>query len=333
MEILFLVFGIGLLILVTVDILWTSIWVDGGGGPVSSRLSSAAYKTVRFFSRDKSLALSITGPLILMITLMTWIALTWGGWLFIFAGGEETFLDTRDDLPVSWTERIYFTGYLIFTLGIGDYVPKDGIWQVISAVAAGNGFLFITLGASYVLSVLGAVTTQRSFASSITGLGMTGSEIVKKAWDGKDFGNIDLILNATSAQLSTLTAQHNAYPILHYYHPRDVKQSAPYAVAALDEALMILKFGVPERNQPNMLLLEAARSTIQEYLVTLTSAFVSSSREEPPRADLDFLRDAGLPTMDDHEFNKQLDKWTEHRKRLYGIVKSDARDWPEKSEN
>ena len=95
-------------------------------------------------------------------------------------------------------------------------MPKEGFWQVATVIASDNGMLFITLGVTYVLSVLNAVTLQRSFASTITGLGMSGSEFVTKTWNGNHFSNTDLLLNSASSQLNTLTAQHKAYPILHY---------------------------------------------------------------------------------------------------------------------
>ena len=39
----YLVPGISLLLVAVVDALWTTLWVDGGAGPVSSRLTTRAY--------------------------------------------------------------------------------------------------------------------------------------------------------------------------------------------------------------------------------------------------------------------------------------------------
>ena len=33
--------------------------------------------------------------------LAMWVALIWGGWTFVFAGGENALTDTRDTGPIS----------------------------------------------------------------------------------------------------------------------------------------------------------------------------------------------------------------------------------------
>ncbi|AQQ53590.1 ion channel [Planococcus lenghuensis] len=328
MEIFGTIAGILILLLVTVDIFWTTLWVDGGAGPVSRWLGNFSWKVLRKVSHDDRLMLSLGGPLILALTLVIWILLLWTGWLLFFTGDAQAFIDTRDNDPISWTERVYYTGYLIFTLGVGDYVPKEGFWQVASAVASGNGMLFITLGVTYVLSVLSAVTNQRAYASSITGLGDSGSEIIRNAWNGENFHDLDLLLSSTASELSTLTAQHNAYPILHFYHSRNPKQSASFAVAVLDEALTILRFGILRSYQPNKLLVQEARSSIQNYLDTLTPNFVTASKQVPPCADLSELSDSGLPTTSADQFSEHVKRLEDRRKKLLGIIESDARQWP-----
>jgi len=78
--------------------------------------------------------------------------------------------------------------------------------------------LFVTMGVSYVLSVLGAVSNKRSFASSVSGLGVDSETVVCSAWDGEDFDGLHLPLNSLASRLDTLADQHKSYPILHYYH-------------------------------------------------------------------------------------------------------------------
>src|SRR5690606_23492616 len=104
------------------------------------------------------------GPLILAATLFAWVALIWAGWAFLFAGDPGSLIDTQDGDPVTWTDRVSYVGFAMFTMGSGDFSPRDGGWQVATAFTTASGMLFVTMGVSYVLSILGAVATKRSFA-------------------------------------------------------------------------------------------------------------------------------------------------------------------------
>ena len=95
---------------------------------------------------------------------------------------------------------------------------QDGIWQIATAVAALNGLIFLTLGATYFLSVLRAVTQKRSFAMGVTGLGTRSEAIVRSAWDSEKFEGLNLLLITYAAELDTLTSNYKAYPILHYFY-------------------------------------------------------------------------------------------------------------------
>lgn len=329
MEIVYLIAGIVILLLVTMDVFWTTIWVDGGAGPLSSRLAKYGWKGMKKIAENRPKILSLSGPMILALTLLSWILLLWLGWLLVFAGGSESIVDTRDNMPIDWFERIYFTGYMVFTLGIGDYVPQDGPWQIVTAVATGNGMLFITLGVTYVLSILNAVTSQRAFASSITGGGETGSQLVRNAWNGENFHNIDLLLNSVSSQLSTLASQHKAYPILHYYHSMETAKAASIGVTVLDEALTLLEFGIPKNEQPNQLLIQETRSSIGGYLNAISPRMTGTASRVPPAPDFAYLQQQGLPTVSEEAFHAELDKLKERRTKLLTLIELDARPWPD----
>ena len=244
-DLLLLGFGVFLLVSVVVDMFWTTLWSDGGAGPLSSRLTSATWYGLRAVGGRRSRLLSLAGPLALGLTLAMWIGLIWAGWSFVFASGDPALVDNRQNGPISWTARTYFVAYTMFTMGNGDFTPVDGVWQLVTSVTTASGMTLVTLGASYVLSVLGAVVDKRSFASTVTGIGNRSEAFVRSGWDGDDLHELDLPLDTLSSELSTLAKQHEAYPILHYYHSEGQRDSSAVAVAVFDEALTLLRFGVP----------------------------------------------------------------------------------------
>lgn len=333
MDVVYVVLGVLLLVSGIVDLLWTTLWVNGGAGPLTSLLMSSMWRGIRRISNKRSQVLSLSGPAILISSLAMWLLLIWAGWVFLFAGGEETLLDTRNVGPISWVERIYFVGYTVFTMGNGDFTPQGGIWQIATALTTASGMLLVTMSVSYVLSVLDAVSQKRSFASNVAGLGMQGEAIINTAWNGEEFKGLDLQLNTITSELNTLTANHRAYPILHYYYSKTPERAAVISITALDEALTFLRFGIVEENRPSDSIIRNARSSVQSYLKTVSGTFVQSADTTPPPLDLQSIRDAGIPTVSDEKFAKSLDDIDERRRKLLGLVKADSRQWPSVEDN
>jgi hypothetical protein len=329
LELFYLVLGAGILLMAIIDILWTTLWVDGGSGPLSARLTTWTWRVLRRLGEQHSRALSLAGPLILTLTLVIWVGLIWTGWTFIFAAGEDALIPARSGVPVTWSGRFYFVAYSMFTMGNGDFYPPAGIWQIAAALTTASGMLFVTMGVSYVLSVLGAVAEKRSFASSLTGLGRDSETIVQLSWNGEDFEGLYLPLNSLTSELDLLANQHMAYPILHYYHSEQSDQASAMAVPIFDEAVTLLRYGVPEEMRPDEVLLENARSASDNYLKTLNEAFIEPADDVPPPPDLDRLRTAGLPMVSDEEFAVALEDVDERRRKLLGVVNADAWHWPQ----
>jgi len=319
----FLLIGIGL-----IDFVWSTLWVEGGAGPVTRRVSGGLWKIFHGLFGRRFKALSLAGPVILSLTVLTWIVLFWVGWTLVFASDPSSLTDPQTNTAASWPQRFYFAGYVLFTLGNGSISPNGTYWEMATIAATATGMLSITLAATYLISVLSATAQKRAFAQNVFGMGSSGEEIVLSAWDGKNFRQIDLLLHDCASQLSTLTAQHHAYPILHYYHSEKAEQSAVAAVAVLDDALSLLQFGITSPELANRLILKEARSSIDSYVNTLKLHRKLESPEEPNRPNLNALREQGVPVRSDEAFEKDLEQTSDHRRKLLGILRMSSRKWP-----
>ena len=330
MNSLYFLLGAVVLTAVVADLIWTTLWVDGGSGPLSGRLAAAVWRGLRTASGDDPKVLSTAGPAILTLTLAMWIGLIWIGWTLLFAGDETSLLSTHTGEPADWTGRLYYVAYTMFTNGNGDYTPTSGGWELASSFTTATGMAFVTLGVSYVLTVLGAVSEKRAFANSVTGLGERREAFVRTGWTDRDeqFGGLERPIETLSEQLSLLADKHKAYPILHYYHSERASRASAVAVPILDEAVTVLRYGVPSENRLNPALVENAESSADSYVDTLDSAFIEPAAEFPPPPDLDRLREDGVPTVPDEEFADALEGMTHRRRQLLGIVRADAWRWP-----
>lgn len=67
------------------------------------------------------------------------------------------------------------------------------------------------------------------------------------------------------AQILQTTQQHLAYPVLHHFHARTNGSSAPRALAALDDALLIMSAALPEQDRPSSDTLTRLRRAIEHY--------------------------------------------------------------------
>jgi hypothetical protein len=325
----YLILGSVCLLLAVGDLLWTTLWVEGGAGPMTSRLMGWTWDGLRSIASNRPRWLSVAGPVILIGSLVVWITLLWVGWTFLFAGAENALIDTRDAGPISWTERLYFVGYSVFTMGNGDFTPQDGVWQVVTALTTASGMLFVTLSVTYVLSVLGAVTQKRALASSLSGLGSRSTEILATSWNGEEFQGLELPLNTISTQINTLTSNHKAYPILHYFYTPDTERAPATTITVFDEMLTLLQFGVPEQHRPNALAIRQARSSVNTYLETLDTAFVQAADESPPLPAISDVHEGGVPTVAREEFHDAMKTVDDRRRHLLGLLQSDERQWPQ----
>ncbi|MDX5436445.1 MAG: two pore domain potassium channel family protein, partial [Pontibacter sp.] len=143
------------------------------------------------------------------------------------------------------------------------------------------------------------------------------------------FGDIELQLSNLSTTLSNLSEKHMAYPILHYYHAAKSQKANAVALAILDDALMAIKYGVPEEYHPSGTILKSTRSTVQTFLDTLSGAYISPSEDTPPTPDLTFIKKRGVPTVEEEEFQNKFEKKKRRRKTMYGYLQNSAWKWPE----
>lgn len=331
LHLLWLLVGVLLLLTVVIDALWTTLWVDGGAGPVASRLTTWTWRGVlSAVGRRRHRTLSLFGPASVAAVVVTWVLLLWTGWVFVFAADPGALLSTRDyATPAGWGGRIFFVAYSMFTMGNGDYAPQGTLWQLVASVATGSGFFVASLVISYILSIVGAVGRKRALASEITGLGLTPAAFLESGWDGSDFRTLDLPLSGLSSQLANLSEQYLAYPVLQYYHAARAEKSPAVGIVILDEALTILRYGVPEPLRPNAAVLRSARAGVGSVLETLDSAFIRAADEVPPAPDLGRLRAAGVPLAEGPEFAAALEQLSERRRRLLGMLRTDGWNWPE----
>lgn len=328
MSILLLILGLVLLAVVSSDVLVTTLTLRGGGF-ITDRLTSClwhhATKIHRYNTNHRFLA--ITGILLVLGMAFLWYFLTWVAWSLIFNSFPDAIVNSSDQEPTSVWGRIYFAAYTLTTLGRGDYLPTSTFWHLLTGLAAANGFFLVTLSIAYLFPVISAAIQKRSLAIYISSLGGTGDEILFNAWNGKDFGNLDQHLISLTPLILALSEQHFAYPVLHYFHTRERLRSLSLSIAALDEAMTLLQYGVVLEHRPDPASLNVARRACSAFLQTLKSDYIKPNNYEPQLIPLELLRKQGINTVSDRTFKQATKHLNKRRRLLLALVKNDGWSW------
>lgn len=322
--------GLGLIFIVMSDALRTTLGIQGGGAATRWIAGTVWAVTRRRESGVGSHRLrSVSGPLILLSTLVLWLVFLWVGWTLVFGAQSGAVVQGATGRSAGLLDRAYFTGYTLFTLGIGDMVPQGGFWQIATIVATVNGFFVATLSVAYVIPTLGAAVEKRRLAAWIANLGETPQEILSHAWDGRNFAGLGSQMAALVPAIEHHTQRHHAYPVVHYFHGAERRTSIGLSIAALDEAVAILLHVVPSGSRPPVSILRSLRRAIGGLIDTLDEGFVSSIAVDPPLPTVAMLEKRGVPM--DLDGLAEIGADVDRRRRLLAFVRDGGDEWFEKT--
>lgn len=308
------------------DVVVTALAVSRGPGPFSGRLSLLAWNVARR-RRQSHRVMRRMGTVLLVGTLLTWIGTVMLGWTLVFCGAPGAVHDDHGR-PASTTSRVYFTGSALLGRVGTEYAPGGNVWQLYALAAGANGLILAGLGIAYLIPVVDAVTSKRKLAGWICTLGVTPHQILRTAWNGQGFGQLDLQLVGMTPDVALLGQRLLAYPLVHYFHSSERFRAAAPSLAALDESLTLLRYGVAPEARPDAVTLHAVRAAIAELLDTIEKNFLRADiPEAPPAPGLRLLADAGVPVVDDDEFRSAVDALAHRRALLRALVEHDGWDW------
>ena len=170
------------------DALWTTV-APRGAGPVSGGVGRAVYAVAKALGGGR--APGWAGPAVLVAVLVLWVGLLWAGWTAVFSADAHSLVDPETGAPADLGWRAYAVGTYISTLGLGAvWAPGTAAWGALTVVVSVSGFALLTLGVTYVLQVVGAVTAARQLAGTVHALGPTPTSVVAQAWTGSDFAGL-----------------------------------------------------------------------------------------------------------------------------------------------
>lgn len=317
--------GAVVIVLTVIDLMATTLSVTSPRGFVSARLADRLWRGILRLDPPTRL-LRLLGVTIVSGIVGTWVLLQWAGWALVFIGAGDAVISSQGGGPVGTGERIYFAGYLVSTLGNGDYTTLGTGWKIASVLASFTGLLTATLAITFLVPVASGVVHRRQVATQIASLGGTPKAILARSWNGTDFSPLGQHLSDLYSDLHLLTQRHLAYPVLHYFHSEERYAAVAPMVAALDDTLLLLQQGAPDPGI-NTLTLTATREAVTELLDLLEGVVIVPTAEPPPAPELRWLERLGAPTVDHDTFATVVAGEERHRRLLNGFVNNDGWEW------
>lgn len=273
MNVLALSIGAVLLLLVIYDFFFTTL-SGSGAGPISKTVATYSYIATRqsskIFGRK---AYNYSGMIVNLWVLFVWIILVWFG-LFLIYSYDPSGITSSDSRPANWMERLYYTGYVLSTLGIGNFKSITGFFEILTSIFSFFGFIFFTSSMTYLISVSSAVIRKRSLSRNIFNLGKDPSEIAEKLKQVNSSYK-DQQLLSLQEKIDSHLVSHQAYPVVHFFSHANPDNCLSLNIVRLDEALTHLLSSndiSPEDLKEYQLL----RSTITNLLIHIKTNFSAS---------------------------------------------------------
>ncbi|WP_310586200.1 potassium channel family protein [Telluribacter humicola] len=262
-----------------------------------------------------------------MIIILLWVICLWASFFMLLLSQPDSIISSSTKLPADLWQKLYYAGFTISTLGVGDYISSNNWWRILTDVYAFTGLVLITMSITYFVPVLSGVILQRNLGIFLCSLGQTPQQVVLNSWDGKSFHRLTTQVSSLSNMLIMHSQNHKAYPIIHYFHTRKARHAIIIRLTVLYEALLILQYFIKEEIRPSNNDLSSLVEAMENYLEVIEE--VSSVKKEgaaPDAPKINELQKAGF--VDTHKVSvPHEDNIQKNRIVLKNLLVQDGWSW------
>jgi len=237
-DLIYLLTGLILLAIGFFDFFYTTLSASNSSF-ITSTVSRIGHSIILFAEKKIGRKVfSLSGLVLNLTIILVWILIIWAGLYFLFTYDAGSIINSDGDMA-STSERLYFTGYVLSTLGNGDFYPVSTYTQLISSSFSFFGFIFFTTAMTYLISVYTAVINKRHLSLAILNLGNSPEAVIRMLHSAQP-SFIYTQINALQEKIDLVNEHYQAFPLIHYYHNVEINSSFSLNIAKLDEALTIM---------------------------------------------------------------------------------------------
>lgn len=310
-EIFMLVLGAAILVVVIYDFLFTTLSGSGAGflTEINSIVSDKIIRSsAKLFGRK---TYNFRGMVVNLIVLAIWILSIWIGLFLLYSSNPEAIVNSEGRIANVW-ERIYFSGYIISTLGMGNFIPTSAFFEIVTSLFSIFGFIFFTSSMTYFISVSSALVNKRTITKSITSLGTNPQEIFHQFLSFSPTYCLQQFVSL-QAMIDRHSVNHHAYPVVHFFSRAKEEDSFSLNISRFDEALSILASSNDHKYHED---LKPLRNSLTNFLNNLDTKFSSSLPEANDKGD--------FPSLPYDDIRGLKDSTQNRRRILERILKSEG---------
>lgn len=320
--------GVILLFVTAADLINTSLSVRGAGF-ITKRLSKSIWTV--FLAINKKMGhrkiLQAGGAVILVSILINWLLLIWISASLLFISDPDSLMNVETNSSTTVINKIFYTGYTLSTLGLGDIESTGDFWDVLTAILSFTGLILISIAITYLIPVVSAEIMKRKISVHINTLGGSVEEMLLNYWNGKDFKELEQPFINLIDSIILHGQNHKAYSVLHFFHSSNKKEAFVLNLTNLDEALTVLLHNIPAEQRPSFNVLIRLRKAISSYLITLPAAFITPGKKTPPVLILTALENKGIRIISGEMVDLEYEKLKTRRQLLLSLIKDDGWEW------
>ncbi len=236
MQTIQIALGLFIVVLIFLDFFHTTI--SGNGFGIFSRIINQLLNRIILQNRNRKIFL-YSGITHLLVTTFLWLAILFLGVFIIYTADEQMVVHGTTGIPATKVERFYFTGFVLSTLGVGDFVPGNEVSKVLTGIMSFSGFILITTGLTYLLSVINAVLAKKQLSFFISTIGEDVEEIYNYFKKQDDLSTLISDASSLRQQILQNASSYLAFPMSNYFLSRERKSALIVQLATLYEVLMV----------------------------------------------------------------------------------------------
>ena len=216
-DVLAVLVGVLLIVTVAVDAFRT-VLLPTSAGWLSGHLSRLLWGITRSVrGRARPAALSLTGPLSLVLVVVAWLGMLLVGFalLYLPAVGSLAYSDQYDPPSPGLVEALYLSGTSLTTLGFGDVAGGTAVVRILTVLEAASGIGILTAALGYLPAIYTLISELRTANQYVADLGADRVE------GAADLLAVDAVLVLDGVRRDAIAARQHLqrFPVLHYFHP------------------------------------------------------------------------------------------------------------------
>lgn len=322
---IYLIAGILIVTVTACDFFYTTVSFNGAG--IMARLVSNGIAKLFLWTNQQTRSrflFKFSGMTHILAQVALWLGLLWLGLFLLLMADPLSVLHAPTETAASAVNKFYFSGYVLSTLGNGQYIPNGGGWQITVAVFSFAGFIFITTAMTYLMNLTSAVIHKRNLSLFIANLGDTPEAILANSFKGNEFKQLIDVAPILQQMINKHSQNHYAHPGVHYFYSIPREEALPVNLANLDEALTLLEHRVEKENVP-LQELRPLRDAIDKFLNTMEHHFIRGFKVDcDGTPDLKYLRKTGISLRKQEPPILNVEK---RRSLLAGLLRSTGWSW------